>query len=1482
MDKTRRAERQSKVINSRMSRGLVACAECRRMKQKCDKKVFDLKQFLICFTDDPKFEGNAPASARLENLLVVKNQGLIVAQDSSSPQSQSQIVQLRERNLQLENALAVAHSHLSKDIHPLLAPSGQPRDDLEVDKIADILGTLAVSETGEVKYFGPSASTEVPLSRLTFHLRINANIGQTLYQAISVNDKAKPSRWPSSQANPGTYIRESLGSDAPQFSYQNGVFCFFHYWLEADRYFQIGLSCLAMQSIFNSPEVASVQALFLLGYYNEHPGAASTATLSPSWTIISLACKLAQGLGLHRDPAKWNLDKTTVHRRTVVVLGAGINRSFSCRPPSSRLSYIDTELPEDVGRTDTRGQPLQGFFRCKHELVRDCYFEVVETLLSAKPVKYEAILELDCKVRAKAIPAHLNRILIDAEDVPDLTAPEFMQMCILGVARSMVLLSIHRTYLTRTLEDPSDNPLKSRYAPSFLASYRAASLIVKSFNAGQKRFPVLFSRLWHPWTYVLTAAMVLGSIAIHAPSSLIGNGPLEELKVASSMLGDAAARTVSYRTKNGAKVVQKILARAEEAHCSPLGSLEDVHPSLIDFLTTAPMTQVASSATFQDMEWAPVDPPLAFPFHDSDFMPSQLDGWTYNPVPLPQTQYSSESLGRLSASGLHASNEFGDYLHPSAPTNVGAEHSNNSPWEDFMEQNLSFRVKELEGDIHVDNFFPLLLPLDPSSLSGSVCVTRGIVALLIDSFLTSSEDAEDKRLPSMAASRRAQLDGSDKKRSRKLFQPSSQHKWRISPAGVIDYVVRPYEKTKDSLVQSKQEDGKDEETSGEDAQYSDENAALSSQNSCLKHTRNVVPNLELFRRRSWQVTIDQKLLRSPFITSRISGRSSGSLKVLTTPSCLLANTMDDKIRHSERRNKVTKKRTSLGLVACAECRRMKFDDNVQASGKLFSRQESRFVLEEDSFRREVQDEISRLRIRSSYKYDRNLELEDALACAHSHISKEIHPVLAKPLVQPQDNPEADESANMSRTTEVTIFHYRQKPSALIDWTEADRYFQVGLSCLSMQSIFYSPEVASVQARFLLASYIELRGSTSASNPSPSSSVHFSEDVPSMVIRVSGLGARSAVGKVTWTLSYQVIWVERMPMVNRYKGIKLFEVFRWKYEAARDCYFDVVEILGAANPLTYETIIELDRKVRAKELPSHLNRILIEAGNGTGVGNHVPIREFMQSWVLGVARSMDPSGNPLKSPYAPSVSTSRKDDSPFYFHDFGILGLMMVLGSIAIDAPSVPVGNTPLGELQNRIFHDKEWGQDCPEDPRSGRGSPRLTSWQRMPDQFNRLFAFLPPIAETMNWLSWVDRPDFYLKVPGFPSHSSDPASPSPGPLDDVHPSLINFLTTAPVTQVASSMMFQDMEETAFGPQLAFPFHDPGIGPPQPYNWAYDPLPIPQNQYHSGNIIYPAASGLHIFDTFENYLNPAGPPVELGSEPNALTPWQDFMKQHSLT
>jgi hypothetical protein len=84
---------------------------------------------------------------------------------------------------------------------------------------------------------------------------------------------------------------------------------------------------------------------------------------------------------------------------------------------------------------------------------------------------------------------------------------------------------------------------------------------------------------------------------------------------------------------------------------------------------------------------------------------------------------------------------------------------------------------------------------------------------------------------------------------------------------------------------------------------------------------------------------------------------------------------------------------------------------------------------------------------------------------------------------------------------------------------------------------------------------------------------------------------------------------------------MLKVSRWKQEAGQYCYSDVVETLPAVTPAQYDVIIELDYKVRAKEIPPHLNRVVIDAEDSSGHENNLTLLEFMQLWVLGVARCM---------------------------------------------------------------------------------------------------------------------------------------------------------------------------------------------------------------------------------------------------------------------
>ena len=66
---------------------------------------------------------------------------------------------------------------------------------------------------------------------------------------------------------------------------------------------------------------------------------------------------------------------------------------------------------------------------------------------------------------------------------------------------------IHRSFFAQAIMDHPENPLKSVYAPSFLASYRASSTILKAVREQFNMWPVACSKLWAMWTFGFSAAV---------------------------------------------------------------------------------------------------------------------------------------------------------------------------------------------------------------------------------------------------------------------------------------------------------------------------------------------------------------------------------------------------------------------------------------------------------------------------------------------------------------------------------------------------------------------------------------------------------------------------------------------------------------------------------------------------------------------------------------------------------------------------------------------------------------------------------------------------------------------------------------------------------------------------------------------------------------------------------------------------------------
>jgi hypothetical protein len=333
---------------------------------------------------------------------------------------------------------------------------------------------------------------------------------------------------------------------------------------EAENYHHYARAALSLRPVFDSPAIETVQTIVLMATYRANTG--KRYSLDSCWTLISLGAKLAQSIGLHRDPARWHMEPKIVERRRNLFW-----EIFACdhfhslafgRPPSIRLSYVDCELPEDDGRPESQ------FWVWKNNFSRKILASVIELTLTANTPSYDTILELDRKIREEPLPQALNGSM--SKDDGYCPPSTYMRGCLLSQFRSITLLYIHRSFFAQAVLDHPVNPLRSRFAPSFLASYRCASVIIRQSMSTYERFPELCMRWWGMWTHLFSAAIIVGSIVTRAPSSSMSSTAFVELGLAVDLFEKGAKH--SRRARTGIAILRKLRNKSNQVYSQFRGS----------------------------------------------------------------------------------------------------------------------------------------------------------------------------------------------------------------------------------------------------------------------------------------------------------------------------------------------------------------------------------------------------------------------------------------------------------------------------------------------------------------------------------------------------------------------------------------------------------------------------------------------------------------------------------------------------------------------------------------------------------------------------------------------------------------------------------------------------------------------------------------------------------------------------------------------
>lgn len=279
----------------------------------------------------------------------------------------------------------------------------------------------------------------------------------------------------------------------------------------AQAFCELGLKALDLRNISASIELDTVIALSLLASY--HGDLGTENCLETAWEEMSLALKVAQKIGLHREPSRWNLEPQQVQKRRrlfwELMYQDGVRSLSLGRPPTMSLKWVDCDLPAPEEQT-----PEQILASFRYSMAKEVIWPLIELMESTSPSSYSSVLELDKKIRDLSAAINIH------EDVQfNATAATMEWNCILGAnVKQATLLRMHRPFLAMALLQHPGNLFESTYSPSILAAQTSASFIIRTAARYLEKAPESVLRHWDLWIDVPRAAITAASIAMHAPN----------------------------------------------------------------------------------------------------------------------------------------------------------------------------------------------------------------------------------------------------------------------------------------------------------------------------------------------------------------------------------------------------------------------------------------------------------------------------------------------------------------------------------------------------------------------------------------------------------------------------------------------------------------------------------------------------------------------------------------------------------------------------------------------------------------------------------------------------------------------------------------------------------------------------------------------------------------------------------------------------
>ncbi|KAJ7731309.1 fungal-specific transcription factor domain-containing protein [Mycena maculata] len=601
---------QEKIEIKRMA-GKAPCAECKRLKLKCDRSIPCASCVRrscgeTCPTGTYRPTGRGRRSVPTEASRLKRT-----------------VAEMEDRIKELEITITT-----NCDYHlpfcPYLGVSVKKLDS-SLDNLADSLGAMSVNDTGEAQYFGRTAGTEALLSM--GNESITEGVAST-FVAITDSFSFGPGEvmsWNPEHALIQFSVRLPTNSRAWELCevyFQNGCWsgtplmreeftellsevygspegsgprslspsCSVHqmavlygvfalgalvdltllpYNHQSEYYFDLARAALSVVSVFDNPSLATVQALVLVSVFLSHGG--SRFSMEGAWSTISMASHICQTMGLHNGRPQPGLTPRQLQRQRALFWETYSIETLQSlavgRPAGTYLASISCPFPtDDEQQLDDTGGITHGYYRRRWEFVKQVAAPVAESCLTARVPGYDVIVDLDQRIR-KFMQSPMCTKLSAAADQSSPSA--YFQSRMVHQACTTMLLYIHNNNFMQAMRENPDDPYYTPHASSFLSAYRYASEIIKAGIENFTHHPELFLRWWSIWKSLFNAAIIVGGIAAQCPQNVYGPRALLELFVAVDLFERGAA--TSFRARGALNVLRRLRDKAITAYAKRAG-----------------------------------------------------------------------------------------------------------------------------------------------------------------------------------------------------------------------------------------------------------------------------------------------------------------------------------------------------------------------------------------------------------------------------------------------------------------------------------------------------------------------------------------------------------------------------------------------------------------------------------------------------------------------------------------------------------------------------------------------------------------------------------------------------------------------------------------------------------------------------------------------------------------------------------------------